>query len=81
MLPGSGLEFSGGKLSLLRDLAKGAGKAADIATPLAQAPFGVEGADINPRLSTQRSAARALEREPKKKCWLLPRRGLEPPIS
>ena len=43
MISGSGLELSGGKLSL-KDLAKGVGKAANVAIPLAQA-FGVEGAD------------------------------------
>ena len=43
MLPGNGLELSGGKFSL-KDLAKGVGKAANVAIPLAQA-FGVEGAD------------------------------------
>jgi len=43
MISGSGLELSGGKFSL-KDLAKGVGKAANVAIPLAQA-FGVEGAD------------------------------------
>ena len=43
MITGSGLELSGGKFSL-KDLAKGVGKAANVAIPLAQA-FGVEGAD------------------------------------
>ena len=43
MISGSGLELSGGKFSL-KDLAKGVGKAANEAIPLAQA-FGVEGAD------------------------------------
>ena len=41
MISGSGLELSGGKFSL-KDLAKGVGKAANVAIPLAQA-FGVEG--------------------------------------
>ena len=43
MISGSGLELSGGKFSL-KDLAKGVGKAANVAIPLAQA-FNVEGAD------------------------------------
>ena len=43
MISGSGLELSGGKFSL-KDLAKGVGKAANVAIPLAQA-FGVQGAD------------------------------------
>ena len=43
MISGSGLELSGGKFSL-KDLAKGVGKVANVAIPLAQA-FGVEGAD------------------------------------
>ena len=43
MISGSGLELSGGKFSL-KNLAKGVGKAANVAIPLAQA-FGVEGAD------------------------------------
>ena len=36
MISGSGLELSGGKFSL-KDLAKGVGKAANVAIPLAQA--------------------------------------------
>ena len=56
MISGSGLELSGGKFSL-KDLAKGVGQAANIATPLAQA-FGVEGADqaavLNGALQGQR---------------------------
>ena len=43
MISGSGLELSGGKFSL-KDLAKGVGKAANIAIPLAQA-FGVQGSN------------------------------------
>ena len=43
MISGSGLDLSGGKFSL-KDLAKGVGKAANVAIPLAQV-FGVEGAD------------------------------------
>ena len=43
MISGSGLELSGGKFSPT-DLAKGVGKAANFAIPLAQM-FGVEGAD------------------------------------
>ena len=43
MISGSGLELSGGKFSL-KGLAKGVGKAANVALPLAQA-FGVQGAD------------------------------------
>ena len=43
MISGSGLELSGGKFSL-KDLAKGVGKAANVAIPLAQV-VGVEGAD------------------------------------
>ena len=43
-------ELSGGKFSL-KDLAKGVGKAADIAIPLAQA-FGVEGADQAAAINT-----------------------------
>ena len=43
MISGSGLELSGGKFPL-KDLAKGVGKAANVAIPLAQA-FGVQGAD------------------------------------
>ena len=43
MISGSGLELSGGKFSL-KDLAKGVGKAANVAIPLAQA-FNVRGAD------------------------------------
>ena len=43
MISGSGLELSGGKFSL-KDLAKGVGKAANVAIPLAQA-FNAEGAD------------------------------------
>ena len=71
-------ELSGGKFSL-KDLAKGVGKAADIAIPLAQA-FGVEGADQAAAINTAIRGA-GFGRGTQKKCWLLPKRGLESPIN
>ena len=55
MISGSGLELSGGKFSL-KDLAKGVGKAANVAIPLAQA-FGVEGADQAAAVNNETSNA------------------------
>ena len=68
MISGSGLELSGGKFSL-KDLAKGVGKAANVAIPLAQA-FGVEGADqaaaindaIQGKVSVKAPSAKCLRR-------------------